>query len=61
MPFCFPGPDLLYFLGYRNIHMGTNTTEMDSVLFVDGHRSETLIKTISIGMRQIIFPLLCKK
>jgi len=61
MPFYFSGPDLLYYLGYRNIYMCANILEMDSVIFLDGYRSEKLIKTISIGMRQIILPLLCKK
>jgi hypothetical protein len=61
MPFCFSSPDLLYYLGYRNIHMGANTSEMDSLLFLGGNRSEKLNKTISIGMRQIILSLLCKK
>jgi len=61
MLFCFSDPDLLYYLGYRNIHIGANTSEMDSVLFLGGHRPEKLIKSISIGMRQIILPLLCRK
>jgi hypothetical protein len=61
MPFCFSGPDLLNYLGYRNIHMGANTSEMDSVLFLGGNRSEKLTKTISIAMRQIILPLLSRK
>ena len=40
MPFCFSGPDLLYCLGYRNIHTGAITSEMGSLLFLGGHRSE---------------------
>jgi len=41
--------------------MCAKTLEMDSLLFLGGYRSEKLIKTISIGMGQIILPLLCKK